>query len=77
MGIDVLGRYFNRAKIPSRGPPGIGFKFTTDGHYDIEKKKANIAFLRTEVFSNNRTIGTLEISTNKSSNILKVDTESN
>ena len=27
-----------------RGPPGVGFKVTTDGHYDIENKKlCNVA----------------------------------
>ena len=38
MSVDVFG--WNLVKSEgNRGPPGVGFKVTTDGHYDIENKK--------------------------------------
>lgn len=37
--VDVFGRYLLRSKQSTRGPPGIGYKHTTDGHYDIEEKR--------------------------------------
>ena len=43
MSIDVFGHTLNRAK-GSPGPPGIGYKLTIDGQYDIENKKlCNVA----------------------------------
>ena len=39
MSIDVFGRQFKGAEIISQGPPGIGFKITLDGHFNIENKK--------------------------------------
>ena len=38
MSIDVFGRNLGKTK-GSRGPPGAGFKVTTNGHYDMENKK--------------------------------------
>lgn len=38
MSIDVFGRPLTSAISP-RGPPGIGFKLTRDGHYDMERKR--------------------------------------
>ena len=38
MSVDGFGR--NLGKIEgSRGPPSVGFKVPTDGHYDMENKK--------------------------------------
>ena len=37
MSVDVFGRVLNKEKS-ARGPPGIGFKLTASGDYDIEKK---------------------------------------
>ena len=43
MSVDVFGRNLGKTE-GSRGPPGVGFKVTTDGHYDIENKKlCNVA----------------------------------
>lgn len=42
--VDVFGRYLQKSKQCARGPPGIGYKLTTDGNYDIDKKRlCNIA----------------------------------
>ena len=42
--VDIFGRQLLKKRKYSldgqrRGPPGEGFKFTTDGHYDIAGKK--------------------------------------
>ena len=43
MSVDVFGRNLGKSE-GSRGPPGVGFKVTIDGHYDIENKKlCNVA----------------------------------
>ena len=43
MSVDVFGRNLKRAG-GSRGPPGVGFKITSSGQYDIDKKRlCNIA----------------------------------
>ena len=43
MSVDVFGRNLGKTE-GSRGPPGVGFKVTSDGHYDIENKKlCNVA----------------------------------
>lgn len=43
MSIDVFGRQLKETK-GTRGPPGIGYKLTTEGHYDIDDKKiCNVA----------------------------------
>lgn len=43
MSVDVFGRQSNRSK-GRRGPPGVGYKLTADGHYDIGSKRlANVA----------------------------------
>lgn len=39
MSLDVFGRSFKKTKNQVRGLPGIGFKVTSDGHFDIEHKK--------------------------------------
>ena len=39
MSIDVFGRHSKRAQTASRGPPGIGFKITPEGHYDMDNKR--------------------------------------
>lgn len=39
MSIDVFGRHLERAAEASRGPPGVGFKITSDGHYDVDNKR--------------------------------------
>ena len=39
MSIDVFGRHFKRAQTATRGPPGIGFKITPEGHYDMDNKR--------------------------------------
>lgn len=42
--VDVFGRYLQKSKQSVRGPPGLGFKRTIDGDYDIENKRlCNIA----------------------------------
>ena len=38
MSVDVFGHKLNGSK-GSRGPPGIGYKLTIDGQYDMENKK--------------------------------------
>lgn len=38
MSIDVFGRQLIRTAI-TRGPPGRGFKLTSDGQFDIENKR--------------------------------------
>lgn len=38
MSIDVFGRRLVHADV-SRGPPGLGFKLTADGNFDIENRK--------------------------------------
>ena len=38
MSLDVFGKKLEGSQ-PSRGPPGIGFNFTTDGHFDLENKR--------------------------------------
>lgn len=44
MSLDVFGRSSNQSVKSSRGPPGVGFIVTTDGHFDIENKKlCNVA----------------------------------
>lgn len=45
MSVDVFGRQLEKsAAAGSRGPPGVGFKFTVDGHYDIDNKRlCNVA----------------------------------
>lgn len=43
MSVDVFGRQLGRTE-GSRGPPGFGFKLTTDNQYDIENKRlCNVA----------------------------------
>jgi len=40
MPVDVFGRHLgNKRKDHSRGPPGVGYKFTLNGDYDVEHKK--------------------------------------
>lgn len=44
MSIDVFGRQLGRTEGGTRGPPGFGFKLTTDGQYDVEGKRlCNVA----------------------------------
>ena len=38
MSVDAFGRTLKRSK-GERGPPGVGYKLTSDGHYDIENRK--------------------------------------
>ena len=38
MSVDVFGRNLGKTE-GCRGPPGVGFKVTADGHYDMENKK--------------------------------------
>ena len=43
MSVDVFGRNLGNTE-GSRGPPDVGFKVTTDGHYNMENKKlCNVA----------------------------------
>lgn len=43
MSVDVFGRQLGRNE-GTRGPPGFGFKLTTDGQYDVENKRlCNVA----------------------------------
>lgn len=43
MSVDVFGRHLNHA-ISSRGPPGIGYKITEDGQFDVENRRlCNVA----------------------------------
>jgi hypothetical protein len=40
MSVDVFGRQLEKSTaVSSRGPPGVGFKITADGHYDIDNKR--------------------------------------
>lgn len=42
--VDVFGRYLFRSKQSIRGSPGVGYKLTSDGQYDVEQKRiCNIA----------------------------------
>lgn len=44
MSIDIFGRQFRSAETPNRGPPGLGFKLTPNGDFNIENKKlCNVA----------------------------------
>lgn len=44
MSIDIFGRQSKKLVQSVRGPPGDGFKRTSDGHYDINNKRlCNIA----------------------------------
>ena len=44
MSVNVFGHSLSKNKTGSRGPPGIGYKLTSDGHFDIENKRiCNIA----------------------------------
>ena len=38
MSIDVFGRQLIRTEV-TRGPPGRGFKLTSDGQFDLENKR--------------------------------------
>lgn len=38
MSVDVFGRQLNQAE-GVRGPPGVGYKITSDGQYDLESKR--------------------------------------
>lgn len=41
--MDVFGHKLGEIK-GSRGPPGVGYKLTTEGHYDLDNKKlCNVA----------------------------------
>lgn len=43
MSVDVFGRTLNKRE-GGRGPPGVGYKITTDGHFDVDNKRlCNIA----------------------------------
>lgn len=43
MSVDVFGRQLNQSKS-RRGPPGVGYKLTADGQYDVENKRlCNVA----------------------------------
>ena len=39
MSVDAFGRTLKRPVAGERGPPGIGYKLTADGHYDVDSKK--------------------------------------
>ena len=39
MSIDVFGCHSKRARTAGRGPPGIGFKSTPEGHYNMDNKR--------------------------------------
>lgn len=39
MSIDKFGRRFDRTGVGVRGPPGLGFKFTDDGHFNVDFKQ--------------------------------------
>ena len=44
MSIDVFGRTLFRAKEVLQGPPGVDFILTTEGNFDLEKRKlCNVA----------------------------------
>lgn len=38
MSVDVFGRKLERTE-GNRGPPGVGYKITSDGQYDIDSKR--------------------------------------
>ena len=38
MSVDVFGRKLGRTEA-TRGPPGIGYRLTDDGQYDVENKR--------------------------------------
>lgn len=37
--IDKFGRRKQKSKVILRGQPGNGFKLSSDGHYDLQKKR--------------------------------------
>ena len=40
MSLNVFGRKLDsKSKAGSRGPPGVGFKLTVTGDYDVEKRR--------------------------------------
>ncbi|KAG7196338.1 hypothetical protein KM043_000005 [Ampulex compressa] len=40
MSIDLFGRQLKSVSSDTtRGPPGLGFKLTSDGHFDLENKR--------------------------------------
>ena len=39
MSVDVFGRHFKRGVKSTIGPPGVGFKMTADGQYNIDGKR--------------------------------------
>lgn len=40
MSVDVFGRKLkDKTNAPHRGPPGVGFKLTPEGHFDLENKQ--------------------------------------
>lgn len=40
MSVDVFGRKLKGGRANGhRGPPGVGFKLTSEGHYDLENKR--------------------------------------
>lgn len=44
MSLDVFGRSFKKIENSIRGPPGVGFKYTTEGNFNVENKKlCNVA----------------------------------
>lgn len=54
MSVDVFGRQFmgrpGIKSVSSRGPPGKGFKITTNGQYDMDNKRlCNVAHPREQL----------------------------
>ncbi|XP_046751339.1 uncharacterized protein LOC124414440 [Diprion similis] len=45
MSVDVFGRHLDKnTAAGNRGPPGVGFQITADGHYDLQNKRlCNVA----------------------------------
>lgn len=44
MSVDVFGRNLKVSEGTNKGPPGIGYKFTQDGQYDVDEKRlCNVA----------------------------------
>ena len=39
MSVDAFGRASKRSKIGERGPPGEGYKLTSQGDYDLDNRK--------------------------------------
>ena len=37
--VDVFGQQLMRYGVSQRGPPGVGFKLTADGQYDLETRR--------------------------------------